>query len=99
MKRIQWFKDENDFVFGNNTNCLGKIKTLSSWFQYHTGRYCDYCLCFCKINQLNEFAVTAISFRDQLSDVNNNKFSIPNDLIYYYIYTSALDYLPINTHY
>ncbi|XP_057325759.1 uncharacterized protein LOC130667878 [Microplitis mediator] len=73
VKNIQWFKDENDFVFGNNTNCPGVMKTLSSWYHFQTARYCDYCLCFCKMNQLNGFSVTAISFRDQLSDINNNK--------------------------
>ncbi|CAG5094940.1 Protein of unknown function [Cotesia congregata] len=89
VRRYQWFKDGNNNVYGNNTNCSGKMVTYNSWYQWTT-RYCDYCLCVCtaKLHREVHNEITAISFQDQVSDTDSSKvvldlkFVIKNNTIY-----------------
>ncbi|XP_008545917.1 uncharacterized protein LOC103570089 isoform X2 [Microplitis demolitor] len=89
VRRYQWFKDENNNVYGNNTNCKGKVEELYSWYQWTT-RYCDFCVCTCtaKPRRLVHNEITALSFQDQTSDTDKNqivvdlKFVVKNNTIY-----------------
>ncbi|KAG8034395.1 hypothetical protein G9C98_007471, partial [Cotesia typhae] len=82
VRRYQWFRDGNNNVYGNNTNCLGKMITYNSWYQWTT-HYCDYCVCVCTAKPHREVhhEITAISFRDQVV-VLDLKFVIKNNTIY-----------------
>ncbi|XP_008545240.2 uncharacterized protein LOC103569641 isoform X1 [Microplitis demolitor] len=74
-RRYDWFKDSNGVIYGDNNNekCHQEIKSVYSYYNPLELTYCDYCVCSCLKKSIREYmAVTAISFRDQLSDITNN---------------------------
>ncbi|XP_044574928.1 uncharacterized protein LOC123258780 [Cotesia glomerata] len=48
---------------------------VSSSYNWGTMRFCDYCICTCAIKpSRSPHVITAVSFREQVSDIESNKF-------------------------
>ncbi|XP_057328829.1 uncharacterized protein LOC130669777 [Microplitis mediator] len=72
-RRYSWFNDSNGIVYGNGTGgCDSPLKSVSSELAFFKFRYCDYCVCTClkKTNDIE--TISAISFREQVSDIDND---------------------------
>ncbi|XP_074097455.1 uncharacterized protein LOC141526368 [Cotesia typhae] len=75
-RNYQWFKDSNGVVYGpgQNESCPNTVKSVSSYYQASTVYFCDYCVCICQRHPEDKpNVVTAISFRDQVSNIKENK--------------------------
>ncbi|XP_008552360.1 uncharacterized protein LOC103574641 isoform X3 [Microplitis demolitor] len=72
-RRYRWFNDSNGVVYGDGAEkCDSPMKFVSSKFAFFKFRYCDYCMCTCLKKTGDKEATTAISFREQVTDINNN---------------------------
>ncbi|KAH0550368.1 hypothetical protein KQX54_018983 [Cotesia glomerata] len=75
-RNYQWFKDSNGVVYGPGQNelCPNTVKSLSSYYQASTMYFCDYCVCICQRHPEDKpNVVTVFSFRDQISNIKENK--------------------------
>ncbi|XP_074093605.1 uncharacterized protein LOC141523925 isoform X1 [Cotesia typhae] len=72
-RRLNWFKS-GDITYGDDhVQCNGSLKSVSSYFNLLRSGSCDYCVCSCVKQSDDEFAVAAISFREQVSDIRANE--------------------------
>ncbi|XP_057336197.1 uncharacterized protein LOC130674794 [Microplitis mediator] len=79
-RRYEWIKDYDGNIYGKsmslkkNNICQGKITKVNSEFLWYNGYYCDYCICTCvEKPKRSDHIITAISFRDQISDIYNDR--------------------------
>ncbi|XP_057328817.1 uncharacterized protein LOC130669770 [Microplitis mediator] len=73
-RRYSWFNDSNGIVYGNGTGgCDSPLKSVSSELAFFKFRYCDYCMCTCLKKTNDKETISAISFREQVTDINNNR--------------------------
>ncbi|XP_057322039.1 uncharacterized protein LOC130665599 [Microplitis mediator] len=72
-RRYHWFHDSNGITYGNGTGgCDSPMKSVSSKLAFFKFRYCDYCMCTCRKKTDDKETITAMSFREQVSDIDNN---------------------------
>ncbi|XP_057328837.1 uncharacterized protein LOC130669788 [Microplitis mediator] len=72
-RRYSWFNDSNGIVYGNGTGgCDSPLKSVSSELAFFKFRYCDYCMCTCLKKTNDKETISAISFREQVSDIDND---------------------------
>ncbi|CAG5101284.1 Protein of unknown function [Cotesia congregata] len=61
---------DSDRYFDNRE----QLSDVSSSYNWGTMRFCDYCICTCAIKpSRSPHVITAVSFREQVSDIENNK--------------------------
>ncbi|XP_044581581.1 uncharacterized protein LOC123263110 [Cotesia glomerata] len=74
-RRYDWVKDRNNTVYGTPSACNGRTKSffnMNIWLLSLTS--CDYCVCTCVSKPRHDpHTLTAVSFREQTSDVVNDK--------------------------
>ncbi|XP_044585893.1 uncharacterized protein LOC123265961 [Cotesia glomerata] len=77
-RRYEWIKGKGHTAYGNNYPfCDGKKKIVKSIYSPDQVRYCDFCMCTCiKRNPTSVHTVTAISFREQVTDITKNKVAV-----------------------
>ncbi|XP_074106834.1 uncharacterized protein LOC141532400 [Cotesia typhae] len=70
------YDGENKEQYGDphwSFNIQRQSSDVSSSFNWGTMRYCNYCTCTCAIKpSRSPHVITAVSFRDQVSDIENN---------------------------
>ncbi|CAG5078956.1 Protein of unknown function [Cotesia congregata] len=72
-RRYQWFKDSEGVVYGNQSQQCYQKESLGSYYDGWKVRDCDYCMCTCiKKQESGYHVVTAISFREQVSNTADN---------------------------
>ncbi|XP_057321399.1 uncharacterized protein LOC130665129 [Microplitis mediator] len=72
-RRYQWFNVSNGIVYGNGSKkCDLPMKFVSSKFAFFKFRYCDYCMCTCLKKTNDKETISAISFREQVTDIDKN---------------------------
>ncbi|XP_074106584.1 uncharacterized protein LOC141532239 isoform X2 [Cotesia typhae] len=72
-RRFQWFKDSEGVVYGNQSLPCYQKEYLRSYYDGWKLRDCDYCMCTCvKKQEPGYHVVTAISFREQVSNIADN---------------------------
>ncbi|XP_057333334.1 uncharacterized protein LOC130672679 isoform X2 [Microplitis mediator] len=75
VRRYEWFSLSNGIVYGNNDTCHGPISSIGNDGSSSSDSYqcfAFHCTCLIKPSQ-SPRVVTAISFRNQVSDISNNK--------------------------
>ncbi|KAG8034390.1 hypothetical protein G9C98_007466 [Cotesia typhae] len=80
-RRYKWFRNKHDVYFGpgHEKKCNRKIKGLGSYLDFFQLRHCDYCVCTCVAQpKRSTNVVTAISFREQVTNIHQNMLSINN---------------------
>ncbi|XP_057333031.1 uncharacterized protein LOC130672449 [Microplitis mediator] len=72
-RRYEWFRSRSGAPYGRNfPSCSGPVKTLSSSYNAFPPRWCDYCMCTCAQKSRRKHVIAAVSFREQVTDIDNN---------------------------
>ncbi|XP_008548916.1 uncharacterized protein LOC106693059 [Microplitis demolitor] len=74
-RSYEWFNDSNGIIYGesNNKKCQNTIEYVDSYYNALKLHDCDYCVCICvKYPERKENVITAISFRDQVSNIKDD---------------------------
>ncbi|XP_063995013.1 uncharacterized protein LOC135172686 isoform X2 [Diachasmimorpha longicaudata] len=69
-RRYQWIRDADGNVWGNDTECHGTKRTLSSWRRAFV--FCDYCLCTCEATRKGNPTQGIINFLPSQANIDEN---------------------------
>ncbi|XP_015112304.1 uncharacterized protein LOC107037973, partial [Diachasma alloeum] len=69
-RRYRSIKGSNGEVWGDDSDCKGQMKSLSSWHRFLV--VCDYCICTCESTKTGNPPLGLISFLPSEADIQNN---------------------------